>query len=333
MGVVSPLNRYSNSNSAFMSVGYCLQFHKNCSFFEGESDVGFYKPFIHDEKSSNSRFCQYLKGRGNVESGIRVYQKFLSTVPSGMEPHTKLTFCLDGDFDRLQGKNFQEEWFIYYQLWRKKNDAWLGYNDLECFLVDTKVFGYVLTNVYGVPADKVDAYRKEIVNAASCIGAFRYACRQLFRKGDEEPIFCDGDHDEMGASFFYERDWIAVGCEKISVVSDVLDQVKDWFLPKDKTCEQYGRVMEGIRLAGEIMKEPASLKYCRGHDLTELLYYLLWETVEEGPQNSMEIEKNLYALPPETAMEVRRDLVGKLVDYPIYNDFDKNLVKTITGLK
>jgi|GEM_PF-4617186 len=333
MGIVAHLNQYSRTNSGFMNVGLCLRNRVDCSFFEGESDADFYKPFIYDKTAVRPRICQYLNGRDKVESAIQTYRNFLKTVPAGGEPHTKLSFCLDGDYDRLMGKAFEEDRFIYYQLWRKSNGSWLGYNDLECFLVDTKIFGHVLKGEYGVPLEMVDVYRREIIKAASCIGAFRYACRTLFKEGDDEPVFCDGNHDEMDATFFCQRGWIEIDCGRIVIVSDLLEQVKNWFLPKDSACEQYKRVLEGIRLAGEILNQPADIKYCRGHDLTELLYFLLWETVERGPKNPKEIEKSLYALPSENAMEVRRDLVGKLMDFPIYADFDKKLVDAITGVK
>lgn len=277
-------------------------------FVEGVSDEMFWEIF--KNKNSGIKF-KYLKGKANLLEGLDAYTKDMQ------DPKGRISFCMDRDFDQYLEPAGHAEPYAYYQMCDRNFKG--GYNDLECFLFNTECFDNVLTNYCGVTNEKkIAAIRKNVIEIAAIIGSYRLANRYFQKQfGSKEPyLYCfrtDYDFEnkrqtrlsEICVDFFLEKNLITYSKKSklLSVDASKVDLAIPVYIKKEEFADI---VPEIIKKAAEIRSQfnGNEIDYCRGHDLTELLFFLVSQKEYKSEiTSSIELESKLRGLPHDAAQK------------------------------
>lgn len=316
------------SRAAFI-VGEDIMTGQDCSIFEGRSDVKFYARFIEGDVEHPERSCEFVKGRDNVEDGILAYSNALKVKQKYRKPYAKMSFCIDRDYDPFLHKRVYNEDFVHYQMWDKGADKFAGSNDLEGFIFSTKSINYVIKH-FGVSDKKMGACKKSVIRAASYVGVLRIA-NKIVQGDSTEPVL-SYERKEIGPSWFMALDFFSCGDCTIDFDGEkFLPFAKKYLLPKEESNPTYEGISRVFAEAERLLADgfEPGLRYCRGHDLMELLYALLCECGgDRAPESWNDFDAAVFLLPPFPSKE-RSDLLDRLAASPIYRDFNEGVFRRI----
>jgi len=277
---------------------------KKVLFVEGSSDVSYWQA----TKGPNEIRFRGLMGKENLVDALKVYKN------EGVDSQGRIAFCMDRDFDKFLPCQRHAEPYAYYQMCDRKFTG--GYNDLECFLISTECFDNVLTNYCGViNKKKIRSIRENIIEIAAIIGSYRLANRQVQNNelSSEPFLYCyrteyDIDNkphkrrSEICVDFFLENNLIVYNKNMRSLSLDTVkaDQLIDVYIKKPE-CRPYIRRI--LNLAADYRRtaqrrDQNEIDYCRGHDLTELLFFLVSQKEFDCEfKSSSELENKLRDYP------------------------------------
>ncbi|MCQ2088905.1 MAG: hypothetical protein MJY93_01525 [Fibrobacter sp.] len=319
---------YRKGRAAFV-VGELLMRNKSATIFEGSTDIKFYSRFIENDPEKPTRMCCHAKGRPNVENGISIYRDALEGAKENgyKEGYTGVSFCLDRDYDVFLKKDVIKDQFVHYQMWRKEGDPLAGYNDLEGFLYKTKALASVLKH-FGIDAKYARDYRDAMVEACSYIGVFRIANRMI--QGEKpSPVLLNNHSGELDVEWFLSNEFIKIDKRSVEIDGEnFYDVVSAKILKENILEERVPAITEALIAAKKLLADDfePGLRYCRGHDLSEVLFALLLKETEceSYPSSIGDVETVLYELPPHPSDE-RNNVLSLVQGYPISKDFDKKI--------
>lgn len=268
-------------------------------FVEGVSDVKFWETLTAQKGGIK---LQYTKGKQTLIEALDFYNE---------SPDTKgrISFCMDRDFDQHLPLTKHTESHTFYQMSDKHFQS--GFNDLECFLINSECFENVLTNYFGISnTTKIREIRSNVIEIAAIIGSYRLANRkfQQQQQSDKPFLYCFRTYRDFDGNTEKKRSEICVDF----FLDNYIIKEKNGLLTLDTSIADAAIKMKIVQaecamVVPEILQEAAQIRsqyqgneisYCRGHDLTELLFFLLSQrNPDRTMDNSSRLEEMLRNLP------------------------------------
>lgn len=295
-------------------------------YFEGESDVLFFKPFVHRGKN--------LKGKSNVLASIKNYRDQLNSKQQYSTPPDTMTFCMDRDYDLLLGTHLQTEKYVFYQMvdWDKFS-ASKGYNDLECFMFSTTLIEFVLVDYYKMPEKDAKGCKALALEAASCVGVFLLQAAKNKKNGVIDCLWDNGKR--ISTETFCLENLIAwdgslndslkpVGVNRERTLNNVL--AREGFSADPKSMPQWGLNVQQVL---KTMRKH-SLMYCNGHSLMTFLLFICQKRFGMFPGKTLCYDEMMrFSLPfygaPSKDDEARLLVLNSLKKLPMKRNLDKDL--------
>lgn len=308
-----------------------------CIFFEGDSDVEFYKNFIASGDLVCGRFPD--GGKDSVKEGILHYNAALQKNDKYRKPYPKHKFCIDHDYDGYTCERKFSEEFVFYQMWDKKTNTEKDCcNDLESFLATTSLMDCLLQDEFGLDEKTANAYKQQVIEAAKFVGCYRAASRSAQKAQPPEkrsyPVLYRWNarkrcSEEIDVEFFVTQGILSFGKGKIGIdVSRVEDVIKNCCSKSGKGLSEDNLVNQALMEAKKIYKLNG-FNLCRGHDIPEILWHLLsasgaYSKTFRSQYKSTDVEHALTFSPKKA--EDRKRLLEAASKYPIYSLFSKKLM-------